>query len=628
MEDNTCSPLRPAEAAGAINGPELVLGWNRLSLDLAAAARRGPTVSSRLFALVNSALFESWALFDPQAQGALLPSAPRPLRRLLGWAQQKAREEGVDELLMRAVMASAAHQVFSSVAASLFSDGLLPSAWAERSAQLRDQSLQLLQQHGGRKLLRTVDALASQIAGRINAAALTDGANQQGLYADTTGYQPQPSGFDPSAAAPTIDGHWQPLVNGQGQRQTALTPQWGSVTPFAIASGESLIPASIVQAYASDGSLNPQFVAEVNQVLNISMNLTPEQKAIAEYWEAGPGTSFPPGHWLDITNGLIVQHNLNLEAALALSFGVSQAMFDAGIAAWATKYHYNTVRPITAIRQLYNEQSTTAGGELLTDWRQIPITGDQWQPYQSATALTPPFPDTVSGHASFSMAAATVLRELLGTNQFGASITLPNEAARFDPLGFDGQSGSNGPAITLSWDYLSGAAEQAGQSRLYGGIHFVDGNWLGQIVGIEAGTATLNRLQQLIGGSPTASTQPVQIFGTMAADVITGPQQTEAGVQLYGFAGDDVLISGGSPMAQLFGGEGVDTFVISSNTPAWIRDFQSGEQILLGTAYGSLWTEAQSVGQITSTNLFGDGQLVAQVDGSWSTEQLRLGNWA
>jgi hypothetical protein len=114
----------------------------------------------------------------------------------------------------------------------------------------------------------------------------------------------------------------------------------------------------------------------------------------------------------------------------------------------------------------------------------------------------------------------------------------------------------------------------------------------------------------------------------MAADVITGPQQTEAGVQLYGFAGDDVLISGGSPMAQLLGGEGIDTFVISSNTPAWIRDFQSGEQILLGTAYGSLWTEAQSVGQITSTNLFGDGQLVAQLDGNWSTEQLRLGSWA
>jgi len=628
-DDDSLLPFDPP-APGA-HGPQLVLEWNRLSLDLVAAARRGPTVSSRLFAIVNTALFESWALFQPQADGAVVPSAPDTLNDQLRRAQKEANKEGVGDGLMQAVMAATAHHVFSTIAASLFADGLLPPTWAERSALLRDQSMRLLQQtekeRDGQELSRTAEALAQQIAGHINAKALADGANQQGLYADTTGYQPQPSVFDPTATAPTIDTTWQPLVNNQGQAQTPLTPHWGQVIPFAIASGESLMPASIVTPYASDGSLNPVFVAEANQVLDLSINLTAEQKAIAEYWEAGPGTSFPPGHWLTVTNGLIEQHSLNLDAALALSFGVSQAMFDAGIAAWATKYHYDAIRPITAIRQLYANQTTTAGGEPLTDWRQIPITGQEWQPYQSTTALTPPFPDTVSGHASFSMAAATVLRGLLGTNELNASITLPNEVARFDPLGFDGQSGSNGAAITISWDYLSGAAEQAAQSRLYGGIHFLDGNWLGQIVGIEAGTATLTRLDQLLSGSEAAAPAPLQTFGTMAADQLTGPPQAEAGVELYGFAGDDVLISGGSPMAQLFGGEGLDTFVINSNEPTWIRDFQSSEQILLATTYNSLWAESAALAHGMATQLMGDAQLVAQIDGQWSLEQLRVGSW-
>ena len=564
----------------------------------------------------------------------MVPSAPGELNQQLLNAQEEANEEGVGDALMPAVMAATAHHVFNTIAASFFADGLLPPTWAERSALLRDQSLRWLQQteqhqeQGCGELCLTADALAQQIANSIHAKALADGANQQGLYADTTGYQPQASVFDPTAATPTIDRHWQPLVNAQGQAQTPLTPHWGQVTPFAIGNGNSLIPASIVKPYTNDGNLNPVFVAEVDQVLNLSMNLTAEQKAIAEYWEAGPGTSFPPGHWLTITNGLIEQHNLNLESALALSFGVSQAMFDAGIAAWATKYHYDTIRPITAIRQLYANQTNTAAGEPLTDWRQIPISGQEWQPYQRTTTLTPPFPDTVSGHASFSMAAATVLRDLLGTNGFNASVTLPNQAAQFDPLGFDGQSGSNGAAITLSWDYLSTAAEQAAQSRLYGGIHFLDGNWLGQIVGIQAGTATLTRLEQLLSGSGTAAAAPRQQFGTMAADQITGSPQAEAGLELYGFAGEDVLISGGTPMAQLFGGEGLDTFVISSNDPVWIRDFQSNEQILLATTYNSLWTESVPLGQGIATRLLGDAQLVAQIDGSWSMEQLHLGSWA
>ena len=66
-DDDTHAPLPVDQPVGTAHGAQIVLEWNRLSLDLAAEARRGPTVSSRLFAVVNTALFESWALFQPQA---------------------------------------------------------------------------------------------------------------------------------------------------------------------------------------------------------------------------------------------------------------------------------------------------------------------------------------------------------------------------------------------------------------------------------------------------------------------------------------------------------------------------------------------------------------------------------
>ncbi len=199
-------------------------------------------------------------------------------------------------------------------------------------------------------------------------------------------------------------------------------------------------------------------------------------------------------------------------------------------------------------------------------------------------ALTPHFHDVVSGHPAFSAAAASVITNLLGTNVLGTSVTLKDQESRIDPNGFDGQPGLDGSAITLSWPYFTYAAEQAGISRLYGGIHFRDGNLLGQIVGLQVGSKVANKTQGLFNafGSPTGveTGAPAQIFGTMDNDILTGLSTGQGPVEIYGFGGNDLLISGGESHHNLYGGFGIDTFAINSIGNTRIMDFQQNESIL------------------------------------------------
>lgn len=614
-------------------------------MDLAIAAARGPTISSRLYALVNTALYDTWSLFDPEAVPSLATGLEqRSLERLL-------RQPGGGSF--RAIaMASAAQQVFSSLAASMLvgPKTALLTSFVERSRVLVEQSLQAAAAAGGSglspQLTVAATQLGSNVASAIQAWALNDGANQQNNYQDTAGYAPQPSVFDSTAAVPRYDDSWQPLKNSAGVSQTALTPQWGRVTPFAIGSGSALRPAGILPVYSSDDRLNPTFVAEANQVLEISAALTPEQKASAEVWESGSGTAFPPGTWLEITDELIRSNRLDLDAAVKLSFGVTQALFDAGIAAWATKFSADTVRPITFLRQYYANRSSSDGGDPITDWRGVAISGDQWQPYQSPGSLTPNFPDVPSGHSSFSTAAAAVLRSQLGSNLLGKTTTLADTASRIDPRGFDGVAGVEGPAISLHWPTLSGAAELAGLSRLYGGIHFNEGNWQGQVMGARVGALVNARLASLFHAGRSSAKTVTQAFGTMAGEQLASTAQ-----EVYGFGGMDTLIAGGTfrgssgrghrrtaqpaTPQQLFGGTESDTFVLTGRTAVLIRDISASETIAIAGELRSTIAGQPPTFSLGPSSRYGasfsdlslNGRVIAHLDGRWSLDQLNLGVW-
>src|SRR5262249_47697802 len=159
-------------------------------------------------------------------------------------------------------------------------------------------------------------------------------------------------------------------------------------------------------------------------------------------------------------------------------FAMHNASFDAGIVAWHVKRKYNGVRPITAIRFTKKGQIIRAWGGPGQPTKNIP--GEKWSPYNPGTNLTPPFPGYFSGHSVFSRSSATVLSLFTDSDDFGFSTVLPTGFGRVEP---------NIPRVPTTFFYatFSGAAEEAGLSRLYGGIHFEDDNTAGQHVGYLIG---------------------------------------------------------------------------------------------------------------------------------------------
>jgi hypothetical protein len=172
-------------------------------------------------------------------------------------------------------------------------------------------------------------------------------------------------------------------------------------------------------------------------------------------------------------------------------FLVANAVFDASIAAWTAKIHYDYVRPVSAVRYLKQ-------GKKIRAWvgpgqGTGVIDGDAWVPYQVPTFRTPPFAEYVSGHSTFSMAAATVLKSFLGSDDYGQCATFPPGWSKVEP-GF-------APAreVVLCWETFTQAAEEAGQSRLYGGIHFRQGNEEGLMLGRKVGEQVWEKAQEYFG---------------------------------------------------------------------------------------------------------------------------------
>lgn len=187
------------------------------------------------------------------------------------------------------------------------------------------------------------------------------------------------------------------------------------------------------------------------QVVAARAYLTPEQRTIALYWADNAGeTGTPPGHWIAIASQMVSQQRLSAGEAVRLTLLTAVAQADAFIASWAYKYQRSLIRPRTYIRAVIDSI---------------------WEPL----IPTPPFPEYPSGHSTQSAAAAEVLTTLLGDVPFedSTSISLGHAARRF-------------PSFRA-------AAEEAGMSRIYGGIHFPVGNSGGRTLGRCIGEKVMER---------------------------------------------------------------------------------------------------------------------------------------
>lgn len=282
-------------------------------------------------------------------------------------------------------------------------------------------------------------------------------------------------------------------------------------------------------------------------------------RAIAEFWADGPTSETPPGHW----NTLAGEVGDALPAAdrrvggtgpavdrltwdVHLYLALNGAMHDAAVAAWGVKARYASSRPITLVRHLgglrqrsdpdgpaYHpgglplvedliEVATAAttgpggrhegladhvGEVVIRAWTpQVAAGGDAsarvrwipaatWVPYQRATFVTPAFAGYVSGHSTFSRAGAEVLTAMTGSPWFPGGLaewTVPQGGLAFE----------DGPTlpVVLQWATYADAADQAGQSRIHGGIHIRADDHAGRRLGAAIGRSAWDRAMVIAGG--------------------------------------------------------------------------------------------------------------------------------
>lgn len=241
--------------------------------------------------------------------------------------------------------------------------------------------------------------------------------------------------FPTTYTPPQGPGLWEPTAPGQ----LALQPYWGTtVQTFALSSAAECDPGGPPAFSEQPGS---EFYGEANEIYQIVNGLTPEQRTIARFWADGPGTISGPGHSLAIVNQILVQENADLEVAADAYARVGIATADAITALWRVKYDYDLIRPVTYIHRVIDPS---------------------WTPLLP----TPPFPEYASAHSTQSAAATTTLEYLFGEE-------VPFVDHTHDADGF----------APRSFDRIYAAAEEAGVSRMYAGIHYRSGNLEGLAMG-------------------------------------------------------------------------------------------------------------------------------------------------
>jgi len=239
---------------------------------------------------------------------------------------------------------------------------------------------------------------------------------------------------------PEIEGRWIPTPPDYLK---PLQPGWGSLQPFAIKSGSAFRQSG---PPALSSSCYPASLDEGRRLgANDSAARTEEQSLIARFWADGAGTATPPGHWNQIALLLSERAGLSVIENARLFALLNVALADSCIAAWDMKFHFVFWRPVTAIRK--------AGAA-------------DWEPFLK----TPPFPDYVSGHSTFSGAAATLLGLFFGGDE--QNVDVQSEAI---------------PGSVRHFSSLQKAAEEAGFSRILGGIHFSFANEDGLKAGRQIG---------------------------------------------------------------------------------------------------------------------------------------------
>jgi hypothetical protein len=350
--------------------------WTTTVLDMIVKHKTAPTRGARGSALVHVAMYDAWQAAPDADRVTLQIAVSSAATQVLGY-WFTAEEHGFDRIL-------------AAVLAKL-----------QATPQQVAQGMEI-----GRR--------AAQAA---IARGQSDGA-ERGWNGVRLQWYGEGRYYGPGAWAPTAPYFYYPP-------DEPFAPNWRT---WVLENPGQLRPTP--PAFGSE-----RFTKDLEEVVEVQKNLTPEQLRIAKFWVDGSGSVTPPGHWNQIAQDLVRKHQMDDRQTLLLFVRLNIALADTFIAVWDTKYHYWTGRPITLAK-------TVLGVELRT------------------AILTPPFPSYVSGHAAFSGAAARII---------GAAF--PDEAGSVDAM-----------------------AQEAAMSRLYGGIHYRHDNEDGLALGRAVANVVLRKV--------------------------------------------------------------------------------------------------------------------------------------
>jgi membrane-associated phospholipid phosphatase len=399
--------------------------WFELLYDIVKAERTAPPQASRIFGITAIALYESIVT------GAKRNRSLTGQLNDLAWVPQPKKKDKNSEhhwpTVANFAVANTVRKLFPTISPnSLDAINKLEQRFA---SQVKTK-------------ISTPDYERSASHGQAVAEAIIEWAETDGLSIhNNCPYVP----FQ-------VNGAWEPTP--PAFNPNPLQPCWGLIRPMVLTSGEECSPRGHPIFSNDAGSV---FFAAALEVYDVVLELTDEQKTIADYWADGAGvTGTPPGHWIAIVSQIARKDRLSLAAAAEAYARVGIAVHDAFISCWNAKYAYNLQRPVTYINDNID---------------------GSWLPY----IVTPSFPSYASGHSTQSGAAAHILTDMFAIKRFTDTTHIDH--------------GLEPPQQPRVFDSFHEAAIEAALSRLYGGIHYSFDNDDGLVAGECIGQTILDRVK-------------------------------------------------------------------------------------------------------------------------------------
>jgi Vanadium chloroperoxidase N-terminal domain len=512
-------PRWPIKGYAPRASDNVILKWDEqlLSTIRAYPPQTGPTITARAIGVLHTATYDAWAAYDSVAKGTrLLGGLRQPESQRTGQVGVDNKKKAISFAAYRVLMdlfpptATAPAPAFPSKPPTYYVPDVLMTgpapaglsydpAETDSTPGVIDSPAEvgyaaadavLSYRHGDR---------SNQLGGYVNTTVPYTVKNTWKTITDPWAWQSicvltaagvaanQPPVRDPVA--------YTDCPSPDYTEQKPLHPHWGTIKGFALDPATQMPPHFSVPGppKLADGSYNP---AEVDLALTDTSNLDAIRKARVEYWVDGPGSEFPPGHSMVFAQALSRMRSHTLDQDVKLFFMLGNAQMDASISAWKAKYDWDFVRPVTSIRTRYKDKQVTSW--LGPNKGYGKVFGQNWMPYQALTVVTPAFPEYVSGHSTFTAAGRTILGGF-GGDKFNAQVVITAGSQKFE---------ANSPAtdITLTWRTLTDAADDAGWSRRWGGIHFKSGDEHGRLLGKVVASDVWDKAQTYFNGTATAIT--------------------------------------------------------------------------------------------------------------------------